>query len=256
MDWYYEGRMGQAEGPVSEEGIKKLARTGEIRHTTLVWHEGMKDWMSYGELTGLVGGGASPGTGPPDTGICSECGRSFSSDDLIAYGNSRVCAACKPIFVQKLKEGVRPAMGFTYAGFWIRFGAKVIDWIIIYIVNIILLFVLTMFTGFFNAFDPETGPTAGFYIFQILNLVISFVIPAAYSTWMLGKYGATLGKMACRIKVVTAEGYPISYLRAFGRFFAELLSGMILLIGYLIAAFDSEKRTLHDRICSTRVVHK
>ena len=73
---------------------------------------------------------------------------------------------------------------------------------------------------------------------------------------MIGKYGATVGKMAMKIRVVTAEGQKVSYLRALGRYFAKLLSGMILMIGYLMAAFDDEKRALHDRICNTRVISK
>jgi uncharacterized RDD family membrane protein YckC len=54
--------------------------------------------------------------------------------------------------------------------------------------------------------------------------------------------------------VITADGEPITYWRAFGRYFGKLLSGIILGIGYLMAAFDEEKRALHDRICHTRVV--
>ena len=43
----------------------------------------------------------------------------------------------------------------------------------------------------------------------------------------------------------------------YGRFFAELLSGMICYIGYLMVLSDKEeRRTLHDRICNTRVVYK
>jgi len=49
---------------------------------------------------------------------------------------------------------------------------------------------------------------------------------------------------------------PITYGRATGRCFAEILSGMICYIGYLMAAFDEEKRALHDRICNTRVVKR
>jgi uncharacterized RDD family membrane protein YckC len=48
----------------------------------------------------------------------------------------------------------------------------------------------------------------------------------------------------------------MSYLRAFGRHFAKYLSAMILGIGYFMAAFDDQRRTLHDRICETRVVRK
>jgi uncharacterized RDD family membrane protein YckC len=42
--------------------------------------------------------------------------------------------------------------------------------------------------------------------------------------------------------------------RAFGRYFGKLLSAIILGIGYIMAAFDSEKRALHDMICDTRVI--
>ena len=79
---------------------------------------------------------------------------------------------------------------------------------------------------------------------------------AAYDTWFIGKYGATPGKMACKLKIVVEDGSRVSYLRAFGRHFAKYLSAMILLIGYIMAAFDDQRRTLHDRICETRVVRK
>ena len=63
--------------------------------------------------------------------------------------------------------------------------------------------------------------------------------------------------MACGLKVVDADGNKISYGRALGRGFAEILSGLICDIGYIIAAFDNpQKRSLHDHICSTRVIYK
>jgi uncharacterized RDD family membrane protein YckC len=58
------------------------------------------------------------------------------------------------------------------------------------------------------------------------------------------------------LKIVVEDGSRINYLRAFGRHFAKWLSSMILLIGFIMAAFDDERRTLHDRICETRVVRK
>jgi uncharacterized RDD family membrane protein YckC len=60
--------------------------------------------------------------------------------------------------------------------------------------------------------------------------------------------------MACKLKIIVADGSRVSYLRAFGRHFAKYLSAMILLVGYIMAAFDDQRRTLHDRICETRVV--
>jgi uncharacterized RDD family membrane protein YckC len=86
---------------------------------------------------------------------------------------------------------------------------------------------------------------------------VAFVFHAAYDTFFIGKFGATPGKMACRLKVVMPDGGPISYPRAIGRHFAEMISGMILCIGYLMVAFDKEQhRALHDRICNTRVIKK
>ena len=60
--------------------------------------------------------------------------------------------------------------------------------------------------------------------------------------------------MALGLKVIRSDGARITYGRAVGRFFAENLSGLILCIGYIMVAFDGEKRALHDHICDTRVV--
>jgi uncharacterized RDD family membrane protein YckC len=89
-----------------------------------------------------------------------------------------------------------------------------------------------------------------------LQMLVGLLVPAVYTTFFLGRFGATLGKMICRLKVTVPDGDSISYLRAFGRYWAEMLSSIILGIGYLMAAFDREKRGLHDRICATRVIHK
>jgi uncharacterized RDD family membrane protein YckC len=60
--------------------------------------------------------------------------------------------------------------------------------------------------------------------------------------------------MACKLKVVMAEGDRVSYARAIGRHFAKYISGLILCIGYIMIGFDEQKRALHDRICDTRVI--
>jgi uncharacterized RDD family membrane protein YckC len=60
--------------------------------------------------------------------------------------------------------------------------------------------------------------------------------------------------MALGLKVVRPDGGPITAGRAAGRYFAKMISGMILMIGYIIAGFDSQKRALHDMICDTRVI--
>jgi uncharacterized RDD family membrane protein YckC len=54
---------------------------------------------------------------------------------------------------------------------------------------------------------------------------------------------------------VDAGGGKIGYGRAFGRSCAEILSQLICAIGYIIAAFDDQKRALHDHMCNTRVIY-
>jgi uncharacterized RDD family membrane protein YckC len=90
--------------------------------------------------------------------------------------------------------------------------------------------------------------------FRLYQYAVSYGLPAAYETFFIGTYGATLGKMLMKVKVIMPDGGRVSYARALGRHFAKLLSGIILYIGYLMAFWDDEKRALHDRICSTRVI--
>ena len=65
---------------------------------------------------------------------------------------------------------------------------------------------------------------------------------------------ATVGKMALALKVTDLEGRRISFARASGRHFAKYISGMILLIGYIMAGFTERKQALHDMIAGTLVV--
>ena len=56
--------------------------------------------------------------------------------------------------------------------------------------------------------------------------------------------------------ICNADGSAVTYGRAFGRYWGQALSSLILGIGFLMVAFDDEKRGLHDRLCDTRVIRK
>jgi uncharacterized RDD family membrane protein YckC len=185
--------------------------------------------------------------------VCTECGKIFPIDETIPYGNARVCAACKPIFLQKLKEGAAINTGeMNYAPVLTRFGAVFLDGLLLGGINMMLGFV----TGLVGAAMARENPSA-FLALQFVLFAVEIGIGVSYETFMIGKYGATLGKMALKIKVVTADGGRVTYGRACGRYFAKMLSGFTCLIGYIIAFFDDpQRRALHDHICSTRVVFK
>ena len=275
MNWFYMEDE-KEKGPFSKDEFQNLINERVITAQTPVRKEDAVEWKplkafaksqsssaenkssdDHAENIGGTDTDHYPDEKESDLKTCSQCGRSFPEDQVIAFDDRIICADCKPDFVQRLKEGASINTAFQYGGFWVRFGAKIIDWLILMVVQYIIFIPLGMI-GLFNpsANSPEMMNSPAFFMSIGLQQIVGLAIPLAYSTFFLGRFGATIGKMACKLKVVTPEGGKISYLRAFGRHFAEILSGIILLIGYIMAAFDSEKRSLHDRICSTRVVRK
>jgi uncharacterized RDD family membrane protein YckC len=253
MRWYYV-EDGQRKGPVEDAEMGQLAAAGTVSSKTLVWRQGMVSWQAYGEVAVEPLASADPdqagAPGAPTGAYCSQCGSSFAPDDMLRFEGVYVCGVCKAAFFQRLKEGSPVSKSRRYAGFKIRLGAKLIDAVITWVLQMAfaILIGLLLLRG---ASDQQT---AIMIVAQILILLSQVLVGAVYSCWFLVKFGATPGKMAFRLKVIAPETESLSYSRALGRHFAEILSGMILLIGYIMVAFDEEKRALHDRICNTRVV--
>lgn len=189
---------------------------------------------------------------PVDPGAltkCGECGGVYPAEDMIRFGDINVCARCKPLFMQKLAEGAAiPTSRPRFAGFWRRFGAAFLDGLLLWVVNTVLQF------AFFGFFLSRPDPGEVLMLPLLFSYAASIGIGVAYEGGMVAKYGATFGKMACNVKIVTGEGRPVTFGRAVGRHFAKWLSGITLFIGYIIAAFDPEHRSLHDHICNTRVI--
>ena len=142
----------------------------------------------------------------------------------------------------------------NYAGFWIRVGAYIVDTIVLLIAQTIIftIFGVSMFGA--TSLDPaatDVFATAGggiAYAITTIGSVLYFVIMESSA-----KQG-TLGKMALGLVVTDADGNRISFLRALGRYFAKILSGLILLIGYIMVGLTERKQGLHDMICSTLVL--
>jgi uncharacterized RDD family membrane protein YckC len=123
----------------------------------------------------------------------------------------------------------------TYGGFWIRVLAYIIDAILIGIVVGILTFTTE------DAARNTVSTIVGWLYF-------AFMESSARQ--------ATFGKSLLNLQVTDEQGQRISFLRATGRHFAKILSAIILLIGFIMVAFDSRKQGLHDKIASTLVVQR
>ena len=142
----------------------------------------------------------------------------------------------------------------TYAGFWRRFAAYIIDTIVI----IAVLVILQVATGLtFECVTPE-GAQAGFScestaIGNLVMLVGGWLYFALMET---SSRQATLGKMALGIVVTDADGNRLSFGRATGRYFGKIVSAVILMIGFIMIAFTSRKQGLHDIMAGCLVTRK
>jgi uncharacterized RDD family membrane protein YckC len=65
---------------------------------------------------------------------------------------------------------------------------------------------------------------------------------------------ATPGKRLFGMKVTDLDGDPVGFGTATGRFLGKMISGALLMIGYLMAAFTAKKQALHDMIAGTVIV--
>ncbi|WP_276499274.1 RDD family protein [Pontibacter litorisediminis] len=134
----------------------------------------------------------------------------------------------------------------AYASFWKRMAAIFVDAMIIsFFINLFILPVVGIDTV------PELTDMEGRLKIQGIAAFVGWLYYAGFES---SARQATLGKQLFGIFVTDTEGYRITFARATGRYFGKMLSGLILLIGYLMAAFTERRQALHDKIADTLVL--
>jgi len=153
----------------------------------------------------------------------------------------------------------------AYAGFWWRVLAYLLDSLIINIVSgiIVLPFILVFGLSLFGlvtegACDESlwavlVGYVAGIVVLSLILWVVQWLYFALMES---SRHQATLGKMVCGIIVTDLNGQRICFARATGRHFGKILSGMIFMIGFIMAGFTEKKQALHDMLAGCLVVLK
>lgn len=155
----------------------------------------------------------------------------------------------------------------TFAGFWLRFVAYIIDTIIIYSLQFFIfapvfgwlgISFATRSTDFENLSDAEAmGIIGAMAAVSSATLILTSVIALLYWTMMeSSKYQATVGKLALGLRVTDMDGKSLDFAKALVRNLCKILSAMIMGLGYIIAGFTEKKQGLHDIIASTLVVKK
>jgi uncharacterized RDD family membrane protein YckC len=264
MKWYYAD-AGRQVGPVEDAQLDELLRSGAVRDDTLVWREGMASWQPHSAARGPAKPIPIPAAAVPiagETRFCSECGRPSPANEMVTIGAATVCAQCKPLYMQRVREGGQAIGVRRYAGFWIRFVALIIDAIILGVVGTIITLPLRMILGFSAVTVAQTqDPAQALAMLPAilgaagLSIFVNLILGVAYEAYFVSAKGGTIGKLALGLQIIRLDGSRLSMGQAVGRFFARWLSAIILYIGFIMAGFDPEKRALHDRICNTLVIY-
>ncbi|MDX1912280.1 MAG: RDD family protein [Saprospiraceae bacterium] len=93
------------------------------------------------------------------------------------------------------------------------------------------------------------------FILLVPSMFLPIIFPWLYfATQEASKSGATIGKRAMHIRVLSVEGQNIGFGTATGRFLANFLNIFTLFFGYLLMLFNARSQCLHDMITSTVVV--
>jgi uncharacterized RDD family membrane protein YckC len=281
MDAVWIGRDGNKHGPYSAAQLLEAHANGKLRETDLLWWKGLEAWQAMAFAieklrahSGAPAAASTLGDQPAQRAAQSpEPASAVSALDPIANlsaspayatsgANEGVDAASSVRRagggVQRGGDPYRPPSATVadpidageaveYAGFWVRFAAFLVDTVIVTVAGLII----GASAGFLFFSRLADNPAVGFLI-QGSGLIVSWLF---YAWFESSEARATPGKMVFRLKVVGADDHErISFLRATGRYWAKLISAMLLGIGYLMQPFTARKQALHDLMSGAAVV--
>jgi uncharacterized RDD family membrane protein YckC len=138
----------------------------------------------------------------------------------------------------------------TYSGFWRRAFAWLLDCVIIYVAAAVVALLVGVIA------TRVSGNSLGLGARELVIVALLFSPWLYYAIMESSALQATVGKLAVGVKVTDLEGKRITFLRATGREFAKILSGMTLGVGYALVVFSSQRQALHDMIAGTLVAHR
>jgi uncharacterized RDD family membrane protein YckC len=185
-----------------------------------------------------------------DLYACTRCDRTFCPDCLVLLKGSRFCAGCKTDAVKDMQSGLSATgTGLQLATIGPRLVAYIIDMIVIYAIFFLFMALIGMAAAL-----AKPDPNSVFVPMMTCGMfVVFFAALFGYPGIMVQWKGQTLGKMAAKVKVVSADGSRVTagqaWIRAVVCFFLQAFW-----ITYIPAFFNDERMTIHDMAARTRVV--
>ncbi|MFV5514529.1 RDD family protein [Acinetobacter gerneri] len=252
----YLARNNQQAGPYSLDDVNEMLANQQVLLTDLAWHEGMSEWKALGELT---------------------------QGKLVYQPQATPSVQTTPQFqnqtstIQNIEVKKTARTKVKAASVGKRIGAKLIDFALLYIPQIVILFAFFPFDELIKQ-NPQTyAEQMQFMDNVIINLLNSSAVYYFYAlfayilillftqSFMIKKYGQSIGKKIYKLKIVDIEtNENPGQLRGFfvRSFLFLVISQMmnffplliIIFIADIVMFFSKENISLHDRLAKTKVI--
>lgn len=257
----YLARNQQQAGPYTLDELNQMLKGGQVVLSDLIWHQGMTEWKTVGEMTNQQyeyrPHQAHTPTPPQQT---------------VSFAESIAQQSANPSTVN-LHKNPATAQNAELASISQRLFAKMID-LALWIPSFFFL------TAFMNqqqymqilelqskihSMDNQQAQEALFAIIPSVgwtSMILYIIIMLALQALMLGKTGQSIGKKVMQIQIVDEQSkQPVSLFRSFTlRSIPMVVLNLLIfpipsIIDYCFA-IGKKRQTLHDKMVKTIVVNK
>lgn len=193
--------------------------------------------------------------------FCANCGSRLARDD------AAFCTACgtRALHPSPKEDVVVVGTGTAMlASRWQRVGALAVDLVIIWVVASVPFYVILLSGDTLEALnDPachdEAGRITSACQDELSRLIAAALIlyPVTFLYWWASNsYGASPGRLAVGIRIVTKDGARPGIGRGLARTAVSIASWSAFALGYLWAFWDSRRQTWHDKAAGTYVIRR
>lgn len=241
------GRDGERHGPYQEADVRQWLRSGQVNPDDLGWFDGMRDWQPLRTLF--------PADIPaPEPAPTPSVPPMPPSSPTPAWSTAPVSSA--------------PAVAADFAGFWQRFGAWVIDLVVLFVPMMVVFYATGGLDAYRHLLEQMSSGAANME--SALLEYSKATQPAMIGTTLMGylyyvffeasKWQATPGKIALRLHVTDIHGQRLTLGRSAARNAVRILNAVnglwvVTVASYVTVAFTQRKQGIHDLLASTLVLN-
>ena len=125
-----------------------------------------------------------------------------------------------------------------------------------YVIDDLLVTIIIMAIFWDNIVSVSHDMDAMMYLMKTDLVMPLIILKVIYQTFFVWYYGATVGKIIAKIRVIDADSWNrVSIFSAFLRAVGRIISEMFFYIGFLIGFFNDGRKTFHDITGKTLVVN-